>query len=77
MRKQSCTASGTCRPYRFCSDEGKGRDENSNTLEWELKQVYPKEYEIGLQAVELMQKRTHLNIPQDEAAFITLHFVNF
>ena len=46
-------------------------------LEWELKQVYPKEYEIGLQAVELMQKRTHLNIPQDEAAFITLHFVNF
>ena len=36
-----------------------------------------KEYEIGLQAVELMQKRTHLNIPQDEAAFITLHFVNF
>ncbi len=25
-------------------------------LEWELKQVYPKEYEIGLQAVELMQK---------------------
>lgn len=46
-------------------------------LEWEVKQVYPKEYNVGLQAVDLMNERLGIQIPQEEAAFITLHFVNF
>lgn len=46
-------------------------------LEWELKQVYPKEYNVGLQAVAYMNERLDMEIPQEEAAFITLHFVNF
>lgn len=46
-------------------------------LEWELKQVYPKEYEVALKAVELMNIKTNISVPKEEAAFITLHFVNY
>lgn len=46
-------------------------------LEWELKQVYPKEYEIALKAVDLMNLHANITVPKEEAAFITLHFVNF
>ncbi|MFS0779548.1 PRD domain-containing protein [Neobacillus sp. 3P2-tot-E-2] len=45
-------------------------------LEWEIKQLYSKEYSTALKAVGLMQERTGIEIPEQEAAFIALHFVN-
>ncbi|MBM7679794.1 transcriptional antiterminator [Gracilibacillus alcaliphilus] len=45
-------------------------------LEWELKEIYPLEYEISLEAVKLLHKKTGVDIPDMEAAFITLHYVN-
>lgn len=47
-----------------------------SVLEWEIKQLYAKEYSIALKAVGLMQEKTGVEIPEQEAAFITLHFVN-
>ncbi|TCI36283.1 PRD domain-containing protein [Exiguobacterium sp. SH4S7] len=47
-----------------------------SALEWEIKQLYAKEYSVALRAVGLMQQRTGIEIPEQEAAFITLHFVN-
>lgn len=45
-------------------------------LEWELKQVYPQEYQVALAAVALLSEKTGIEIPEEEAAFITLHYVN-
>lgn len=45
-------------------------------LEWEVKQLYPKEYSMALKAVGLIQQRVEIEIPEQEATFITLHFVN-
>ncbi|UTR16506.1 PRD domain-containing protein [Salipaludibacillus sp. LMS25] len=47
-----------------------------SALEWEIKQLYGREYSTALKAVGLMQERTGIEIPEQEAAFITLHFVN-
>lgn len=42
----------------------------------EVRYVYPREVEVALAAVELIRKRTFVDIPDDEAVPITLHFVN-
>jgi len=46
------------------------------SLKWELKQFYPNEYRVAKKAVALINHRLDLELPEDEAAFIALHFVN-
>lgn len=45
-------------------------------LEWDIKCIYPKEYRYCLEAVDYLGKKTGCKIPTQEAAFITLHFIN-
>lgn len=45
-------------------------------LEWDIKLIYPKEYKVSLKAVEKINKLKNLQIPEQEAAFIALHFIN-
>ncbi|MBP1040714.1 PRD domain-containing protein [Vagococcus sp. BWB3-3] len=53
------------------------RNETFRTpLEWDIKQLYTKEYSFALEAVQLIQERTGYEIPKQEAAFIALHFIN-
>lgn len=47
-----------------------------NALLWEIKRFYPQEYELGRYAIDLIQKRLDVALPEDEAGFIALHFVN-
>lgn len=47
-----------------------------NALLWEIKRFYPQEYKLGKYAVELVGKELGVTLPQDEAGFIALHFVN-
>lgn len=47
-----------------------------NALLWEIRRFYAKEYELGEYALELIRKRLHIDLPEDEAGFIALHFVN-
>lgn len=47
-----------------------------NALLWETKRFYPQEYRLGQYAVELIEKRLGVILPEDEAGFIALHFVN-
>ncbi|MGG7213237.1 BglG family transcription antiterminator LicT [Clostridium nigeriense] len=47
-----------------------------NPLQWEIKQIYPEEYKFSKRAVEYLREKTNKNIPDSEAAFITLHFAN-
>lgn len=48
----------------------------SNVLLWEIKKFYPKEYKIGLKALELIEDETHQKLSEDEAGSIALHLVN-
>lgn len=48
----------------------------NNALLWEIKRFYSQEYELGRYAVNLIQERLGVELPEDEAGFIALHFVN-
>lgn len=41
-----------------------------------IRSLYPEEYQISLQVVEMLRKELNLNIEDTEAYFITLHIVN-
>ena len=45
-------------------------------LEWDIKLIYPEEFTFASKAVTMISERTQLAIPEQEAAFIALHFVN-
>ena len=50
--------------------------EPQNALLWEIKRFYPQEFQLGIYALELIQDRLEILLPEDEAGFIALHFVN-
>lgn len=47
-----------------------------NALMWEIKRFYPQEYALGLYTLRLIHDRMGLLLPDSEAGFIALHFVN-
>ena len=47
-----------------------------NALMWEIKRFYPQEYALGLYTLRLIDDRIGLSLPDSEAGFIALHFVN-
>ena len=48
----------------------------STNLNWEMKCFYPSEYRIGEKALEIIRHRLNVQLPEDEAAFISFHLVN-
>lgn len=48
----------------------------TNPLRWEIAKYYPEEYKVGKQALEIIKRETEVELIEDEAAFIALHFVN-
>lgn len=47
-----------------------------NPLAWEVRKFYPKEYQLGLEALEVVADGLGVSLDQDEAASLALHFVN-
>ena len=47
-----------------------------NGFLWEIKKFYPKEFQIGLYALAVIKKRLGIELPEDEAGFITFHIIN-
>ncbi|MDN6084721.1 MAG: PRD domain-containing protein, partial [Lactococcus plantarum] len=47
-----------------------------NALIWETKRFYANEFSIGEFALELIDQKLGVNLPEDEAAFIALHFAS-
>ncbi|MGK3143241.1 BglG family transcription antiterminator LicT [Pantoea sp. C2G6] len=47
-----------------------------NVLLWEIKRLYPQEFTVGLEALEIIDQRLGVQLPEDEAGFIALHLVN-
>ena len=50
--------------------------EPQNALLWEIQRFYPQEFQLGIYALELIHDRLGILLPEDEAGFIALHFVN-
>ncbi|GCF94842.1 transcriptional regulator [Enterococcus florum] len=48
----------------------------SNPLQYEVQHMYETEYEIGMQAIQLMKKRLNVFFPKAEATNLALHLVN-
>lgn len=47
-----------------------------NALLWDIRRFYPIEFKIGQKTLELIHERFDIRLPEDEAGFIALHFVN-
>ncbi len=47
-----------------------------NGLLWETKRIYKDEFQIGKEALKMIEKKLGVTLPEDEAAFIALHIVN-
>lgn len=47
-----------------------------NQLLWEIRTFYPQEYTLGQQALDVVESVLGIRLPDDEAGFIALHFVN-
>lgn len=47
-----------------------------NALLWDIKRFYPREFNLGLYALRLVKERLDVELPEDEAGYIALHFVN-
>ncbi|MGG5318118.1 PRD domain-containing protein [Enterococcus sp. AZ072] len=45
-------------------------------LDWEVRKFYPDHYKIGLYAVDLIEKATGMECPNEEAVSVALHFIN-
>ena len=50
--------------------------EIKNELLYEIRRIHKQEFEIGLWAINHLNKEFNLNLPEDEAAFIAMHIVN-
>ena len=48
----------------------------SNALFREIKRFYPEEFEIGMHALSLIEQRSGIRLPDDEAASIAIHLVD-
>lgn len=46
-----------------------------NMIGFEIRKFYPKEYAIGLKAVQLIQEQNGENLGEDEGAFIAMHIL--
>lgn len=47
-----------------------------NVLLWETKRFYQEEFRVGLKALDIVEQKTGVRLPEDEAGFIALHIVN-
>jgi len=47
-----------------------------NPMLWEIKRFYEPEFEVGLRVLEMVYEQFKVKLPEDEAAFITIHLVD-
>lgn len=48
----------------------------SMPLEWDIKMIYPAEYVYSLKALQMIKEELHVEMPDEEAPFIAMHFIN-
>lgn len=60
----------------YALERAKNGTDMHNVLLWEIKQFYKKEFEAALESLKIIQYYENVELSEDEAAFIALHFVN-
>nr|WP_317356361.1 PRD domain-containing protein [uncultured Tyzzerella sp.] len=50
--------------------------EVKNVMLWDIKKFYKSEFEVGLYALDIINKKFGVQLSEDEAGFIALHIVN-
>lgn len=65
-----------CDHISFALERTRNGIQIRNALLMEIRRFYYHEYEIGLEALRLIQKHTGTELPEDEAGFIAFHLVN-
>jgi beta-glucoside operon transcriptional antiterminator len=48
----------------------------TNALLWDIQRLYPKEFQLGEEALEIIAQRLNVKLPIDEAGFIAMHLVS-
>ena len=48
----------------------------TNPLAWEVRRLYKAEYQIGVQALDIIEERTGIRLVDTEASAIALHLIN-
>ncbi|WP_440897631.1 PRD domain-containing protein [Amphibacillus sp. Q70] len=61
----------------FALEREKNNISLKNLLLGEIKILYPKEFELGYKATQLINQRLGTHFNEDEAGFITFHIINF
>jgi beta-glucoside operon transcriptional antiterminator len=46
-----------------------------NAILWDIKRYYKKEFDIGIKALDMIEKKLLIRLPDDEAGFIAIHLV--
>ncbi|STL75429.1 transcriptional antiterminator BglG [Escherichia coli] len=47
-----------------------------NPLLWDIQRLYPKEFQLGEEALTIIDKRLGVQLPKDEVGFIAMHLVS-
>ena len=47
-----------------------------NMMKIDIRKFYPKEYQVGMHAIEWIKEQTGEDLGDDEAAFIAMHIVS-
>lgn len=47
-----------------------------NPLSWEIRKFFPKEYQLGRDALKIIFEKLGVILPDDEISSIALHFIN-
>lgn len=53
-----------------------GSADYPENLRWEVQKTYPQEYELALDSLYLIEKRTGIRLPKSELTFLTYHYVD-
>jgi beta-glucoside operon transcriptional antiterminator len=60
----------------FAINRLKDRLDIQMPLAWDIKHIYPTEFAIGKESLNIIQQETGIDFPEEEAAAIALHFIN-
>ena len=53
-----------------------GIDVDNGTVRWEVKKLFPKEFQAATKAVNLINSTADVTLPKSEVVFMTYHFIN-
>lgn len=48
----------------------------TNSLIWEINRLYPNEFELAKELLDMIEQETEVRLPADEAGFIAMHLIN-